>query len=603
MSEQKIFISYRRSDASGYAGRLFDRLSTHFGDENIFMDVEDMDPGVDFVEILEQAVTASYVLIVLIGSQWLGVEDEDGQRRLDNPEDFVRIEVAAALDRSVRVIPVLVQDARMPGSRELPSVLQKLSRLNAINIRHERFNADVDRLIRSIESYLVEIAEMREREILEKEARAQVERDRMAKELAQREEQINAYLGKARAALKEKDWEPAQRNYRELLRMQPNHTEAQLGLQNASQNLELAQLYGQAILFQDEGLLDRALQNLRQIQEKNADYRDVLERIRLIEEFKHEQIRQNHTAKGDDFQNNNKIYITRLWNLPRNVVYFVIGILLVFILALFLGVGGKLLFFSREAEPKFILDDFGVPMVYIPAGSFQMGSDDGNASEKPMHRVILDAYYIDQYEVTNTRYAQCVDGGVCSAPMVAESFSRESYYGNATYANYPVIWVDWFAAQTYCEWRDARLPTEAEWEKAARGEDGFIYPWGNEFDGSLANFCDTNCEFEMRIIAFNDGYLETAPIGSFPGGVSPYNIFDMAGNVWEWVADWFDDTYYANAPENNPTGSEVGSKRVIRGGSWDNQPEGLRTFLRNEIEPILGSNNIGFRCVRDISSP
>ena len=141
MSEGKIFVSYRRSDASGYAGRLFDRLSAHFGEKNIFMDVEDLDLGVDFHEALEKAVSACDLLIALIGRQWLNIKDEKGQRRLDDPGDFVRIEIAAALNRDIRVIPILVQDARMPETSDLPEVLQRLTRFNGMEIRHERFNA------------------------------------------------------------------------------------------------------------------------------------------------------------------------------------------------------------------------------------------------------------------------------------------------------------------------------------------------------------------------------------------------------------------------------------------------------------------------------
>jgi tetratricopeptide (TPR) repeat protein len=282
MSEGKIFISYRRDDASGYAGRLFDRLSTRFGEENVFMDVEGLDPGIDFHDALSKAVSACDVLIALIGKQWLNIEDENGQPRLDNPGDFVRIEIAAALDRDIRVIPVLVQNATMPGSRDLPSVLERLSRLNKLDLRHDRFNADVDRLERGIEAYLKENAERRKQEAAEKAAREKAERERQDSKIAQQEAQIADCLKIADAALEQKEWQTAQSNYRQVLELRPYHTDAQDGFQIASRQLEMARLYGQAILHQEDGHLEQALHSLRRIQGIDAYYRDVPALINAI---------------------------------------------------------------------------------------------------------------------------------------------------------------------------------------------------------------------------------------------------------------------------------------------------------------------------------
>lgn len=258
-------------------------------------------------------------------------------------------------------------------------------------------------------------------------------------------------------------------------------------------------------------------------------------------------------------------------------------------------------------------------MILIPAGPFEMGSDadvalaecqklyigsedkcqrDWYEDEEPQHTVTLDAFYIDQYEVTNAQYATCVDDGGCEPPSSTASYARDSYYDNADYADYPVIYVNWDQATTYCEWRGARLPTEAEWEKAARGTEGQLYPWGNTFDGSLTNFCDSNCDQSWANKDYDDGYADTAPVGSYPDGVSPYGVHDMAGNVWEWVADWYGGDYYSSSPETNPIGPTSGSSRVVRGGGWTNSGGNVRAAFRNRDGPTESNNIIGFRCAR-----
>jgi len=170
-------------------------------------------------------------------------------------------------------------------------------------------------------------------------------------------------------------------------------------------------------------------------------------------------------------------------------------------------------------------------MVYVPAGEFIMGSDEGDSDEQPVHTVYLDAFYIDKYEVTNAQYRRCVEAGAYSLPHSTDR------YTDPNYAEYPVVYVDWYQAEAYCRWAGKRLPTEAEWEKAARGTEGRIWPWGNAFDGSKVNSCDKNCPYDYNDASVDDGYADTAPVGSYPAGASPCGALDMAGNVWEWVAD------------------------------------------------------------------
>ncbi|MBV6402586.1 MAG: Hercynine oxygenase [Anaerolineales bacterium] len=244
---------------------------------------------------------------------------------------------------------------------------------------------------------------------------------------------------------------------------------------------------------------------------------------------------------------------------------------------------------------SFIESD-GVTMMYVPAGAFSMGSDSGD--EKPIHSVTLDAYYIDKYEVTNAAYKRCVDAGVCDPPKLSSSYTRDAYYGNPEFDEYPVIYVDWNMANAYCEWRGNRLPTEAEWEKAARGLDGRTYPWGDAFDGTKLNFCDKNCSFDWGDKSVDDGYADTSPVGSYESGKSPYGLYDMAGNVWEWVADWYDSSYYSNSPSSNPLGPSSGGYRVLRGGSWYNYVNSARASYRSRNGLASVSNLIGFRCSR-----
>lgn len=234
-----------------------------------------------------------------------------------------------------------------------------------------------------------------------------------------------------------------------------------------------------------------------------------------------------------------------------------------------------------------------MPMVTVPAGPFMMGSDDGFDDEEPIHEVELDEYQIDLYEVTNYQYGLCVVAEVCEAPRDFSSADRDHYYGNPIYNNYPVIYVTWFQAQTYCDWRGARLPTEAEWEKAARGTDGRVYPWGDRFEGTKLNFCDTHCTFDWADADYDDGYADTAPVGSYPDGVSPYGVHDMAGNVWEWTMSAYQDYPYKN-DDKNDTNKNV--SRVLRGGSWFNGDIDVRAAVRSGNDPVNHYSFVGFRC-------
>ncbi|MEP7133841.1 MAG: formylglycine-generating enzyme family protein [Chloroflexota bacterium] len=259
----------------------------------------------------------------------------------------------------------------------------------------------------------------------------------------------------------------------------------------------------------------------------------------------------------------------------------------------------------------------GMMLLYVPAGKFTMGNDNNGDDVKPAHLVYLDAFWIDQTEVTNEQYAMCISNGGCTHLSSTKSPTRSNYYGNPEFYNYPVIYVDWKQANAYCAWVGRQLPTEAQWEKAARGADGRVYPWGNTApNDSLLNY--------------NSAVRDTTEVGKYPDGKSPYGVYDMAGNVWEWVSDWYGGNYYQSSPSSNPLGpndpsgsvEQAGYAQVLRGGSWYYEEGSLRSIFRYGVVPVdflvrsdtrswaipkyedtsvygrppLGFGTVGFRC-------
>lgn len=237
-------------------------------------------------------------------------------------------------------------------------------------------------------------------------------------------------------------------------------------------------------------------------------------------------------------------------------------------------------------------------LVYVPDGEFLMGEGDLG------HAVYLDAFWIYQQEVTNAMFTNFLnimgnqsEGGrnwlIASAWNVRIHRADSMWQVDDGYDDHPVNWVSWYGARAYCQWADARLPTDAEWEKAARGKDSRIFPWGDGINCDLANYL--GC---VDGVPPDYGGLvgSTVPVGSYPEGDSPYGVLDMAGNVWEWVLDWYDWDYYQSLPNRNPNGPENGTYRVLRGGSWRNESDLLRTTYRLPRFPTRSTNRFGFRC-------
>jgi formylglycine-generating enzyme required for sulfatase activity len=269
--------------------------------------------------------------------------------------------------------------------------------------------------------------------------------------------------------------------------------------------------------------------------------------------------------------------------------------------------------------PAEITDATGVSMALVSAGKFTMGypaseayrfcqtfqshliwhgypcKEEDYLREEPLHDVSLKDYYIDVYEVSNSDYKECVDARTCVPPISSSANRHSKYWDNEFYVDYPVVYVTWEMAKTYCEWRGARLPTEAEWEKAARGVNAFTYPWGKftpDYRVYAADFYTNRASLNL-----NEPEKPTTPVTSNPSGLSQYGAYNMAGNVAEWVSDWYNETYYSRSPAEDPSGPSAGDQKVVRGGSVNSFD--VRTTARDYLWPAEAQPYIGIRCAKD----
>lgn len=284
-------------------------------------------------------------------------------------------------------------------------------------------------------------------------------------------------------------------------------------------------------------------------------------------------------------------------------------------------------------------------MVYVPSGNFIMGSNNEQLDkamkdcrkmhdaendcprhiyakqEQPQHELYIDAFWIDKTEVTNAQFCEFlnVNGNQTTNGVkwfepgaghrgIIYGYIEETdnvFYPKVGFENYPVIEVSWFGAKAYCDWIGGRLPTEAEWEYAAKGTTNNIYPWGNEFNGSIVNYRDATFDFDNlgKDSCFSDGFPMWSPVGSYPDGASWCGALDLAGNVHEWVYDWYADDYYSTSLNENPKGPENGALKICKGGSWYDPSWHVRCSYRKILNPSSARMHwIGFRCVMPISN-
>ena len=254
----------------------------------------------------------------------------------------------------------------------------------------------------------------------------------------------------------------------------------------------------------------------------------------------------------------------------------------------------------------------GEVLLCVPAGEFSMGASEtdsqANADEKPKHTILLDAFWIDRTEVTNANFAKCLADDACHPKIYDQSaLTYIPYAVHPDFQNFPALVYEADAAADYCQWAGRRLPTEAEWEKAARGTNGRIYPWGDDLNCSKANYlgCDNASKFDSKgPRCGSSGYCRTSRVDDFPLGASPYGVLNMAGNVWEWVGDWYSKDYYANSPTHNPSGPKDGEFKVRRGGGNSSISSDLRVTSRASGQgDHYFDGQMGFRCAISASTP
>lgn len=496
----KIFISYRRADSRKDAGRIYDRLVDAFGKDNIFKDVDNIPFGRDFRGVLSEAVNQCQVMLAVIGQQWLTIADTDGSRRLDNPADFVRIEIQSGLQRGddhCLVIPVIVDNAVMPNADKLPPELRELAFKNAITVRDDPdFHRDMERLVRQLQQYDIEL-KTREHVPVTQRSGA----NKTAHQFLSASDKSSASDNPASS--------PNQR----------------LHFLKSPVGIVLAILLFLILLFLLSQIIPRGTNPPTP-----------------------------STAALSASTTPPPTVSTTLTQTPVPIVL-------------------------HNADWKTVEQDFdGVIMMRVPVGCFDMGSEQGNGDEMPVTPICFDQHYwIDKTEVTSAQFAQFSGKAAQSSNWTDSNRPRES--------------VTWFEARDFCALRGSRLPTEAEWEYAARGPDNLIYPWGNDFDAANAVYS-------------NSSNNQTATVSSKPSGFSWVGALDMSGNVWEWVS-----TLYKTYPYPTPNSileqdswiviNDITNNRVQRGGSWyDSDADLLRGAYRGGNVPDFHSNFVGFRCAR-----
>jgi formylglycine-generating enzyme required for sulfatase activity len=538
----KIFINYRRDDSIAAAGRLHDRLAHAFGRKNLFMDVDNIPVGVDFVEFLDAQVAACDLFLVVIGPNWLSAKDANGNRRLDKPDDFVVVEIDAALQRGIRVIPVLIDGARMPSAEELPNILKPLHRRNAVEVRNTQFGRDAEALVHRIREALSHERPKRDRRLMIAGAAG-----------------IVALLAVVWAGLYQMGvpvWVPwtagpvqpdpaaeARRKAEEEAVLKRKIDEEAAAKKEAARKAE------------EEAARRKAEDDARRNAEEDVARRKAEEERKRVEE----------KARRD----------------PA--------------LAVVPGSGQSFRDRLANGQPCPMCPE----MVVVPAGSFTMGSPNSEAerspSESPQHAVTFARQFaVGRFALTFDEWDGCVaDGGCNGYKPNDEAWGR---------GRRPAINVSWDDAKAYVAWlsrktgRIYRLLSEAEREYVTRAGTTTPFWWGGSISTSQANY-DGNYTYGGGA---KGSYRETTlPVDSFQP--NPWGLYQVHGNVWEWVEDCWNDSY-AGAPSDGSawTRGDCGF-RLVRGGSWGSFPQYLRSAYRSGYTADIRSYYIGFRVGRTLT--
>jgi formylglycine-generating enzyme required for sulfatase activity len=552
----RIFISYRRTDSQNITERIHEHLAEVFGRKNVFQDVLSIDYGANFRKVLEEKVNACDILLVIIGTKWASIKEVDeltGQEtdrlRLFNENDYVRIEGETGLGNpNTLVIPVLVNDASIPRKSQLPESLHDLLNRNAVSIRNNPyFEDDIRRLVRQLRPFPLRLVLITLVAVLFFVLSAVILVNNATLSLPPNQETQQAFLFATTVAARTPNQETQQADsLAATAAAQPLNLETQ-AVQYYAMTVEARILMTQTIAFKTE----------------IAHYMFAFdEGTNTAETATFSAHRDTPTLTGTptfDPQAIANEQSTRNAEMTRAVVEAQSTL--------------NALTATNNEQWTIRIQIFDrVDMVLVPVGCFDMGSPTGDSREQPVIRqCISQPFWLDRTEVTNQQFADFRGQAADSAYWAGSSRPRES--------------VTWFEARDFCLKRDARLPTEREWEYAARGPDNLVYPWGNTF------------VTENLVFGSNSGG-QTADVGSRPRGVSWVGALDLSGNVWEWVSSAF-KPYPYDASDGRE--EDASSSRVLRGGSWYYEAGYARAANRGNNSPTVHINDIGFRCARDFS--
>ncbi len=587
----KIFISYRRDDSQWQTKAIYERLSEEVESprNDIFFDLDSMTVGLNFHTQIQQSVDQCGVLIAIIGMKWTSATDDaTGARRLDDPTDFVRLEVAAALRRDIPVIPVLLDGAPVPKHGELPDDIKELSNRHGIKIRADSFDHDVGVLIKSLKHIGV------------LEGRAEPKMDEETLKLMWLKVEHSENVSSLEAFLQQTKGTSLERTVAAKLRdvkLQQAQAPAQTRVNSqadkaepvAKRSLHLIALILPLLLAACVGVWafkagiisfpqsETPVENSAQAETISEPFADLID--------------PGVPGSAPDFSSIEEKVVSKEHQAPA--------------------------MFMTSAEPEeyavgqSFTDCSGCPeMVVVPAGSFKMGSPSSESDrydEEGLQRNVRIGYKfaVGKYEVTWAQWEACVSAGGCDGSGPTGAGGDEDWGKGSR----PVINVSWDDAKAYAKWlsrktgENYRLLSEAEWEYAARaGTTGRFSNNGSESDlCRVANGADASTDYSWRNKSCNDGYgMKTAPVGSF--STNAFGVFDMHGNVWEWVEDWY-KSGYSHAPSDGGSFSNCSdcSRRVVRGGSWIDRPRVLRSANRDGDSPSDRDDRMGFRLARDIS--